>query len=346
MRRLVRMAMAAAAAGGIATAAPAAPAAPAFSVLTYNVEGLPWPVRSGRDDDLLRIATSLRRLRAVGRQPQVIVLQEAFTPAAKAIAGEAGYRYVADGPGRDEVGAAAVRSADRAFAAQASALSGERAGKWVDSGLRIASDYPILGVRRMPFPAFACAGYDCLANKGVLMVLLRVPGVAGPVAVIATHLNSRAASGVAFARADYAYRRQVDAVGGFLHRALPPGMPFVLAGDFNAGQGRDRRGYLVRSSAYWRPHAPLGMALGDCLAPDSACRHSDDADVRWSFRRGRDWQFFSAGTATALAVTALSAPFGHIRDAMLSDHVGYVAYYRLTPEAAVTATTIPFAARS
>ena len=333
MRRLVVTAMAAMA-GSAAAPLGAVPTSPALSVLTYNVEGLPWPVRSGRDEDLSRIAAGLRDLRAAGRQPQVIVLQEAFTPAAKRIAREAGYRYVADGPGRDEPGAPPQRADDRAFAAQASALSGELEGRWVDSGLRIASDYPILSVRRMPFPAFACAGYDCLANKGVLMVQLAVPGVSGPIAVIATHLNSRAAAGVAFARANYAYRRQVDAVGGFLRRAVPAGMPFVLAGDFNAGQGRDRRAYLVRSSADWRPHALLGAALSECLAPDAACRRSNDTDLRWSYRRGRDWQFFAPGAATMMAVTSVSAPFGRAGGAMLSDHVGYVARYRFAPVAA------------
>ena len=49
---------------------------------------------------------------------------------------------------------------------------GERSGKVAGSGLQILSDYPIVAIRRQAFPEAACAGYDCLANKGIVMALL------------------------------------------------------------------------------------------------------------------------------------------------------------------------------
>ena len=317
---------------------PVAAAASGLSVLTYNVEGLPWPVRSGRDEKLRQIGAALGQLRAHHAQPHVIVLQEAFSGAAKAIANQAGYRYIVDGPPRDLRGANAISAADRRFEADASLFSGETEGKWVDSGLRIASDYPILSVRRMAFPAFACAGYDCLANKGAVAVLVRVPGLAEPVAIVATHLNSRRASHASNARSLYAYRRQIDALGGFIRATVPSSSPLVLAGDFNAGMRFDRRSYLVRSATGWRSQTPVAVALDSCLA-NAACGQTNPADIRFSYLRGRDWQFFAPGRFANLHVSALSALFGHdMHGAMLSDHVGYMASYSLgTIAGAITA---------
>src|SRR4051794_12601604 len=76
----------------------AQPTSPPLSVLTYNVHGLPWPLASGRNPAFVEIATRLRALRAAGAQPHVVVLQEAFTGAAKSIGAEAGYPFVLIGP--------------------------------------------------------------------------------------------------------------------------------------------------------------------------------------------------------------------------------------------------------
>lgn len=316
--------------GGGAQAASGPTGAASLSVLTYNVEGLPWPARSGRGRDLDAMAARLLQLRATGRQPHVIVLQEAFTAKAKDVAKNAGYRYLADGPGRDDAGVAASTAEDIAFAAAGSRTTGEGLGKWSDSGLRIASDYPIVAVRRMPFPAYACAGFDCLANKGVLIAYVAIPGAAGPVAIVATHLNSRHSSHVDDARSLYAYRRQLDAMSDFLARNLAPAAPVVMAGDFNAGSALARRSYLVSSAVRWRKDGPVEAALDHCLQSKNACALSEQADLRYSLKRGRDWQFFAPGATARLVPASMAAPFGRGADGtMLSDHVGYVVVYRL-----------------
>jgi endonuclease/exonuclease/phosphatase family metal-dependent hydrolase len=309
-----------------------------LSLLTYNVEGLPFPVRLGRAAKLRQIGARLATLRAEGRQPHVIVLQEAFSADAKAISTQAGYRYAVDGPSAAMAGAQPASVADRRFAGEASLLRGERSGKWADSGLRIASDYPILSVRRMAYPAYACAGFDCLANKGVLAVLIRVPGVTEPVAVVATHLNSRLASHASPARSLYAYQRQVDALGAFVRKVVPSVYPFVLAGDLNVGRYMDRRSYLIRNTALWRQTAPLDVAMQRCLS-DVGCGKSNLVDLRYSYRRARDWQFYSPGHHAGLQVASVSGLFGHdAQGAMLSDHVGYVASYTLTTRVPATLT--------
>ena len=295
---------------------------PGLSVMTYNIEGLPWPVRFGRDAAFLQISARLRALRMAGEQPHIVVLQEAFTDDAKRIGGDAGYR------------APAIAPRDRDFQLGARLLSGERSGKLVDSGLEILSDYPILSVRRMAFPRYACAGFDCLANKGAVLATIAVPGMDMPLAVVDVHLNSRRASRVADDRSLYAYQRQIDALDQFLATSLKAGTPLILAGDFNVGNRPSRLAYFTAHMRKWSADTPGGVkdALRTCFAQTGTCGATLPADAAFSMRRARDWQLSFPGTSTALAVDGLAAPFGHdIDGAMLSDHVGYVAYYAATP---------------
>jgi hypothetical protein len=44
-----------------------------LSVMTYNVEGLPWPVRFGRGSKLKAIGRQLAALREKGLQPDVVL---------------------------------------------------------------------------------------------------------------------------------------------------------------------------------------------------------------------------------------------------------------------------------
>ena len=216
-------------------------AASGLSILSYNVQGLPWPLARGREDAAAEIAERLARVRSLGAQPHIVVVQEAFSPWAKDIGRDAGYRYVAFGPDGD--GPAAATNEDRRFASSGQFWKGELIGKYADSGLAIFSDYPILWTRRIPFPGFACAGYDCLAGKGVLVVALKIPRSERPLVVINTHLNSGKASGVSDARSLFAYQRQVDTLGPIVTEALQTG-DVVVAGDFNVGAAEARSDYL------------------------------------------------------------------------------------------------------
>lgn len=318
------------------TAEPQAPmkAPPAgLSIMAYNVKGLPWPLASDRTADFARIEARLLAMRAQHAQPHVIILQEAFTEPAKAIARHSGYRFVVEGPSRDLLSPVQPRRSDRDFTDGASFFKGERSGKQVSSGLILASDYPILSVRREAFPAFACAGYDCLANKGILMVTIAVPGSATPVTVVTTHMNSKKASGVSQTRSLYAYRRQVEVIDDFLTRYRNPDLPVILAGDFNASSA-ERRTYLTaHSAANWttKRRLPIDNALQHCLKPGEPCGRAVPSIVATVFQRGRDWQFFSPGYRASIQAIAMAVPFGRERDGtMLSDHVGYGVTYRLT----------------
>ncbi len=220
------------------------PVAGPVTMLSYNVEGLPWPLTHGRTAAAAAIAAELRALHARGTGPQVVAVQEAFGDAQKAIGVTAGYRYAAFGPSAAMPGAPAATPSEAAFLQGASFWHGETEAPREDSGLAVFSDYPIVWAHRIAYPRFACAGYDCLANKGVLAVALRIPGRTAPLIVIDTHLNARAASGVDDARSLYAYRRQVDVLRQFVAALAGSGSPVVLAGDFNVGNDMERQAYL------------------------------------------------------------------------------------------------------
>ena len=303
-----------------------------ISVMTYNVNGLPWPFASGRTKAFRRIETRLRAMRAAGAQPEVIVLQEAFTARAKQIAHNGGYRFVANGPLASLVNATPPSALDRLFSERASTFKGETAGKLLDSGLQIASDHPIISVKRLAFPAFACAGYDCLANKGVLLVTIQIPGYAIPVTVATTHLNSKRSSGVALSRSLYAYRRQVDSINAFLKAQQDARLPIIFVGDFNASNV-ERRAYLFgRGVPSWAALAarPVLSALDRCLNATPPCVGAVPPIAYFVRKRSRDWQFFRPGIRGSIEVERLSVLFGReLGGGMLSDHVGFGITYRL-----------------
>lgn len=295
-----------------------------LAVLTYNVKGLPWPAASGREQALARIGERLAALRRKGAQPGVVVLQEAFTPEAKAIAQAAGYAWQVLGPSTRPQPGNPVGG---------NWYFGETQAAVLDSGLSILSDHPVLRIERAAFPVGACAGFDCIAAKGVLLVTIDLPGT-GPVTVAATHFNSRKSSGVAFARANAAYARQAAFLGDMLRRQKSLPEPLILAGDFNRG---DRPARIAALSGVLGKHEDALESLADAGLLEGP-QLADFATIR---RRGRDLQFASDGRNVKVEPVAAHVPFGTEPDGtMLSDHLGFVVRYRLTPR------TLRFAART
>jgi endonuclease/exonuclease/phosphatase family metal-dependent hydrolase len=299
-----------------------------LSVLTYNVKGIPWPIARGRGPAMDRIAGRLRDLRRSGANPHIVLLQEAFSGDARAIGGEAGYRYRAEGPSASDVAVARPDGADEAFLAAASWRKGETQGKLLGSGLQILSDYPISSVHRMAWPAFACAGFDCLAEKGALIATVELPGAPSPVDIVTAHLNSLNSSGVPEARSLYAYRRQAILLAGFIRRWHDPARPLVVAGDFNVHLSPRRRLALLPRAAGWGGGPPVREAL-HVLARSGAPLPPDARSV---LRLGRDWQFFASGTRARLGPVGVRILFGpDAAGPALSDHVGYAASFRIGP---------------
>jgi endonuclease/exonuclease/phosphatase (EEP) superfamily protein YafD len=300
-----------------------------LSVMTYNVKGLPWPIARNRDAAFEKIEARLLALRKENVQPHIIVLQEAFTERAKQIGSRSGYRYFASGPSKSMINTKRPEKRDLRFVEAASFFKGETSGKSLDSGLQIASDYPILSIKRAAFPAFACAGYDCLANKGILLVTVSIPGSATPVTIATTHMNSKRGARVSYSRSLYAYQLQVAAIDAFLSSNRDPGLPIIFAGDFNASSGARRSYLLGKGTTKWSAF-PVRSALQSCMAAAILQRKKADNLANYVVSRGRDWQFYASGTKGLLTATKFEIPFGRERDGtMLSDHVGFGIMYRL-----------------
>jgi endonuclease/exonuclease/phosphatase family metal-dependent hydrolase len=313
------------------------PHSASLTVLSYNVHGLPWPFTSDRPAAFTQIANRLRDMRRTGTQPAVVALQEAFTDSARQIGQQAGYRYIANGPTSSDRSALPMTPTDRKFAASASLFDGETLGPVEGSGLQILSDYPILSVRSTVFPRFACAGYDCLANKGVLLVTVKIPGQALPVEIATAHMNSRGASGVGDDRTGYAYQRQVDALGAFFRANSNPALPMIFAGDFNIGKALSRQVAMRSRAGNWWATPDAMLALGslrtcmqDKVLTNGLRDVSDLTDAQTALRRAKDWQFPVSAPRLALIPAHVFVPFGTEPDGtMLSDHIGYSVRYNL-----------------
>jgi len=318
---------------GTAAAAQSAGQAPTFdgslSVMTYNVKGGPWPVTHGRGADLRAIGARLAQLRATGQNPHIVLLQEAFSGDARAIARQAGYRFVVQGPDANARNSEPVTAPDAAFLAARSFFHGERSGKLVDSGLMLLSDFPVTNIHRLSYPAFACAGIDCMANKGALLATVEIPGAPAPVDIVTTHLNSRHHARVGDSRSLYAYSRQVALLAQFIAANHDPAHPLIVAGDFNVGRAPDRGAALAASLPAWGANVPVSEALAMVGRGEQAPLAPDAEAV---IRRNTDFEFFAPGSLAALTPRAISVPFGREPDGgMLSDHLGYTITFGLAP---------------
>jgi endonuclease/exonuclease/phosphatase family metal-dependent hydrolase len=294
-----------------------------LSVLIYNVEGLPWPARSNRAERLDEIARQLGAMRARGEAPDVVLLQEAFTPRAARIPIEAGYPNFVRGPRRTERLERIPEERPR-LPGRRSFRHGERFGTFLSSGLAAASDYPILDAWSEPFHRRECAGYDCLANKGAMLVRLWVPGVPAPVDIFNTHMNSRRSTGVPEERSLAAHRLQTDRSAEFIERVRDPANPLIFGGDFNMAQAPLR-------AEHFFDRKPYAIVHHYCLAVSRSCeiKMSWDGDEPWMDTQ--DLQGFDDGAAVRVRPIRIEAMFDEPwQGAPLADHDGLLVTYRLS----------------
>lgn len=293
-----------------------------ISVMTYNVAGLPWPIKKGRRAALKDIAAEIGKLRAEGRAPDIIVLQEVFTQPAERIA--AAYPHRVRGPRAADRSDTDAPALDEAFRRERRFLKGERLGKVMSSGLYILSDYPVAASYMTPFRRTSCAGYDCLANKGAMIAVIEIPGAPEPIQILNTHLNANRRSGVAEPRARAAHRQQVDEIGALMARARNDNWPFIYAGDFNT----------KRSEARFAHNADVmggTLVTHYCLKPASGC----DARMDWTgaapWLDTQDLQGFESGSRVDVRPIRAEEMFNEpVNGRVLSDHDAYVVTYRLT----------------
>ncbi|MDM7956704.1 endonuclease/exonuclease/phosphatase family protein [Blastomonas sp.] len=305
-----------------------------LSVLIYNVEGLPWPARKNREPSLRRIGETLQTMRAKGTGPDVVMLQEAFTPAARHILVQAGYANIVSGPGRRTRRSIAAADIDTSFKKARKRKKGERFGRLLNSGLYIASDLPLTVLAAEPFSRRACAGFDCLANKGALVAEVHVGGMPQPLVLLTTHLNSQRAARVSLGRAREAHGYQIDENALLLDEVREPSSPLILGGDFNM------RGDISRFEAFANAQ-PYRIVHEFCISQPDVCaaKLSFDGDEPWLDTQ--DLQAYDHGRAIAMVPVEIAAMFDGLRGERLSDHDGLLVTYEMRWPSALGNSTPP-----
>jgi hypothetical protein len=314
------------------------------SVLTYNIAALPFPVACGklsrstdengnripiacnRKSGVLKIAHALRSLRDKGFEPDIILLQEAFLPVVSEIADIAGYPNWVAGPGPDDLGPKYSDRASAAFVENRNFWKGEKWGKRQPSGLLVASDFQIVEHIKFPFFEWECAGFDCLANKGLTLTRLRIQGLPDLLEVVTAHYNAKGASGVPIERAHEAHRLQVDAALEFLRTTSNFDLPAIWGGDMNMRRSEDRIRYFIQQTG-----DGLNEVSSYCVDNPDRCdlNIGDNSDQPWF--QTQDLQGWADGVRLSIEPTRMEEIFDEPEDGkMLSDHNGFLVVYRLS----------------
>jgi endonuclease/exonuclease/phosphatase family metal-dependent hydrolase len=321
----------------VATAAEQGRPSATLSVLTFNVEGLPWPAKRHRPPRLREIGRELAEMRAKGNAPDVVFLQEAFSTEAARIGARAGYRNYLKGPSSHTPRPPTSENADPGLVDRRKRTRGE----WrpiFSSGLYILSDLPLVAVDREPFRSRECAGFDCLSNKGVMHARLAVPGVPAEIDLFNTHLNSRGHAGVSQERSLKAHSLQVDELHRYIEAKWDKAHPLIFGGDLNMRRAPGR-------FAHFEQVMPYTLVHRYCLRKDSGCevKMSWDGDAPWLDTE--DLQAFESGGGVTVQPIRVEAMFDQPwHGDTLSDHDGFLVTYRLswrTGALAVPAPAIP-----
>ena len=290
-----------------------------LSVLTYNLEGLGWPARKARARELAEIGSRLAAMHDAGTAPDVILFQEMFSGAAKRAVAASAYPAIVPGPRRTTP----PKAVNGPMPGRSKPLKGEVGIRLLGGGLAIASRFPFVDPAVDSEGRRACAGFDCLANTGVMLARIHLPGVPVPIDIYNTHMNARRASGVKEARNLEAHARQVVAASDFIARTEDVANPLIFGGDFN----------MRHSEARWdgfSAHHPLTLVHEVCVDPASGCevRMSWDGDAPWMDTQ--DLQFFANGDQLTVRPIRAEAIFdGGPSGPRLSDHDGFLVTYEL-----------------
>lgn len=292
-----------------------------LDVLTFNVEGLQWPARSGRARHLAQIGRVLHDLGARGQAPDVVLFQEVFSAAAIRAVKASGYPYMVGGPRRTF--SSVDRAADAHREGRVRPTKGEIGFRFVGSGLVVASRWPITLTRRDAYSRKTCAGFDCLSNKGMVMVRVAIPGVPEPIDIIDTHMNSQKASKVRLERHLAAHRYQSEELALFINHYHTAGVPLVLGGDFNMRHSDAR-------FAEFKSRIPFTLVHEYCAVPQRCdVRMSWDGDEPWMDTQ--DLQFYASGARVQVVPRRVEAMFdGSPGSPQLSDHDGFRVIYQLS----------------
>jgi endonuclease/exonuclease/phosphatase family metal-dependent hydrolase len=293
-------------------------------VMTYNIEGLPWPARSGRTPFLREIGRRLAEQRSSSDAPDIILVQEAFSTAAGEAVGTAGYPNRIIGPVLATARARPSNDAPSSLTSRRKLRKGEGLGPLLSGGLYILSEYPVIAHASRAFRKGECAGYDCFAKKGVQWARINIPGLPGPIDLFNTHLQSRGSSGVSRDRSFQAHRLQVSEVSRFIQEHRSAANPMIFGGDFNMRNSTKRFEHFEFTK-------PWPLVHRYCADPNNACRvlASWDGDAPWMDTQ--DLLGFDDGAIVRIRPIEVESRFDEPwRGRPLADHDALLVTYRLS----------------
>lgn len=301
-----------------------------LDVLTYNIEGLPFPARNNRAPFLREIGRRLAEFRAQGKGPHIIVFQEVFSRSASQAVAASGYRSLVAGPHARSHQAPNVEGP---LPGRRRLVRGEIRPNFLSSGLVIVSDYPIVNANYAPFARRSCAGFDCLSNKGVLYAEIAIPGVPETIDVYDTHMQSQGSSRVPVARHAAAHDRQTREMSAFALANGDLSRPAIMAGDFNM------RNSDVRYEAFDRTF-PVQNVHRFCTEQTDECEVLQEWAYEDQWRRVQNLHFYKSGQYVRVRPVRAEGMFdGGPSGPVLSDHNGFRVTYELSWPTGATART-------
>lgn len=288
--------------------------AKSLRVMSYNVNGLPWPLEKNKRPLFMEIARIIKEKREKGIAPHVLVIQEGFRPETKEMVAAMGYPYVFKGPNDSE-----MNPLDKKCPPGPKQPPCHNTVSIVGAGLWVLSEYPFVKTGKIAFGKTRCTGTDCYANKGVTYTQVKVPGI-GPVDIYSTHMNSRNASGSSDAKVWEAQRKQIAVIKYFLGKTANANVPAIFAGDFN-----------VRTSFPTYPDLAAAVTMNNtglfCQAYTAHCRIGEGT-LPEELHNKVD-QHFYRGTNLISIYPQYAAKTMRYRlgEQGLSDHLAYETYY-------------------
>lgn len=279
------------------TAARASEHSVRFTILSYNIHGLP-PVIAPNSDRFAEIGEILKERRAAGTAPQVVFLQESFIGKTAQLNEIAGYPNLVYGP--------------------------KAGGKFFGSGLRVLSEYPILDRKIVTYDGY-CGTWDCYANKGAVVVSLHLPGVPFEVRLFNTHMQSGK---------NYEKERVIQQriLWKFV-RDHEDGLPFIVGGDFNISPERESYAAWAKLTGLTNLGEYCLDAQGGCeilngTDPITLDKKSHD---HMYFLPGAQPSHIAGVKSYSIRPVSIWRPFKEsVNGHPLSDHLGYEATFELS----------------
>ncbi len=261
-------------------------------VLTYNIKGLPPLIAPGWGNARLEvIAQKLAERLSKNNGPDIVVLQEVFTDAAKAVVPQSSYPFSAEGPTRN--------GTDNSGDFQ----------KFFGAGLFILSRYQVLEAGQINYLKGVCATWDCQANKGIQYIKILIPGIKDKVTIFNTHMQSGQSH-------DQVRIDQMDTMAKYVLANHKEDELMIFAGDFNTSPERP-------SFSVLKDILKMSTAGEFCVANSSSCRLLNDSSTDDVYGKAIDHIFFKGTENYSIVPLTTERNFKEVfDDKTLSDHLG------------------------